>query len=210
MKVLKTGIFLLFVAIMNSTVFSQQLDTVKQQPYQLKIKKQRQQKDKQFATTEHSPLTAGQQVAFESLDYFPVDKTYKIKAQIEKSEDTTSFVIPTTTNRKPLYRKYGIAHFTLKGKKRSLVIYRSVSLMKKEKYKDYLFIPFTDLTNGVSTYGGGRYLDARISGGDSLVIDFNKAYNPYCAYNGQYSCPIPPAENHLNLKINAGEKAFDH
>ena len=75
---------------------------------------------------------------------------------------------------------------------------------------DHLFLPFTDNTNGVETYGGGRYIDLKIPAGNTINIDFNKAYNPYCAYSDKYSCPIPPPENHLDIEIKAGIKLTDH
>jgi uncharacterized protein (DUF1684 family) len=90
-----------------------------------------------------------------------------------------------------------------------LTIYQNIDLMNQQGYEDYLFIPFNDLTNGMETYGGGRYLDVQQGEGDTLTLDFNKAYNPYCAYNPKYSCPIPPDENKLDVEIRAGEKNFD-
>ena len=87
---------------------------------------------------------------------------------------------------------------------------RNIDLSKKPGYANYLFVPITDLTNGEETYGGGRYIDLRGPLGKVVELDFNKAYNPYCAYGGKYSCPIPPIENHLGLRIEAGVKAFAH
>ena len=83
-----------------------------------------------------------------------------------------------------------------------------MELLDDEEFVDYLFLPFTDLTNGEATYAGGRYIDLAIPDGDTLIIDFNKSYNPYCAYNKKYSCPIVPKVNHLEIDINAGVKAF--
>ncbi|MNH33262.1 hypothetical protein D3C86_1572800 [compost metagenome] len=114
--------------------------------------------------------------------------------------------MPTTTARKPVYEKYGEAHFKLNGKDLVLSIYQSHSLREKAEYKDHLFLPFMDLTNGEESYGGGRFLDLTIPEDDTIVIDFNKAYNPYCAYNHKYSCPIPPKENDMNTEIKAGVK----
>jgi uncharacterized protein (DUF1684 family) len=88
-----------------------------------------------------------------------------------------------------------------------LNVYQSHTLREKEGYKDYLFLPFTDLTNGNETYGSGRYIDLRIPERETIIIDFNKAYNPYCAYNYGYACPIPPKENKLKVEIRAGVMA---
>ncbi len=82
-------------------------------------------------------------------------------------------------------------------------------MLEEEGYDDYLFLPFLDETNGDESYGGGRYVEARIPAGDTLIINFNEAYNPYCAYNERYSCPIVPRANYINTRIKAGVKAFD-
>jgi len=114
----------------------------------------------------------------------------------------------TTTGREPLYVKYGEAHFVFQEKEIVLNIYQNQGLLTQPEYQDYLFLPFTDVTNGASSYAGGRYIDLKIPESETILIDFNTAYNPYCAYNGRYSCPIPPEENHLDLKIIAGVKAY--
>ena len=192
----------------TSLAMSQISDSIAEKPYKLKIKHERHQKDKQFKNPEKSPLKKEQIANFDSLAYFPVKKAYKVNATLERSEDTSSFVIPTTTDRKPLYRKYGRATFTLNGDTLQLTIYQNVRLLNNPDYTDYLFVPFNDLTNGMETYGGGRYIDVEKNGMGAVVIDFNRAYNPYCAYNHDYSCPIPPDENNLKAQIRAGEKAF--
>jgi hypothetical protein len=91
-----------------------------------------------------------------------------------------------------------------------LIVYRNPALAKMPEYKDYLFLPFTDETNGKGTYAGGRYIDMNTADfkNNRVTIDFNKAYNPYCAFGGGYQCPKPPDENHLNITIEAGEKNF--
>lgn len=203
--------YLLIISFFLQTAFamSQFSDSITQKPYELLIKHQRHQKDSSMKNPENSPLPDDKINDFNGLEYFPVNKSYKVSAQVELSSDTTSFVIPTTTDRKPLYRKYGRASFTLEGHELELTIYQNVRLLNDPDYEDYLFIPFNDLTNGMETYGGGRYIDIRSSGDTSVTIDFNKAYNPYCAYNHKYSCPIPPDENSLKVQIRAGEKAFE-
>lgn len=192
----------------TSLAMSQISDSISGKPYKLKIKHERHQKDKLFKNPEESPLKEKQIENFDSLAYFAVKKAYKVNATVVLSEDTNSFVIPTTTERKPLYRKYGRASFTLNGDALQLTIYQNVRLLNNPDYADYLFVPFNDLTNGVETYGGGRYIDVEKTDKETLVIDFNRAYNPYCAYNHDYSCPIPPDENNLKVQVRAGEKAF--
>jgi len=115
----------------------------------------------------------------------------------------------TTTGRKSEEVVYGIAYFKLNGEDRQLEIYQNQELKLDEDYVDYLFLPFTDLTNGEETYGGGRYIDLRIPKSDEISIDFNRAYNPYCVYNKKYSCPLVPSANHLKTRVLAGIKDFN-
>ncbi|NOR27023.1 MAG: DUF1684 domain-containing protein [Lutibacter sp.] len=160
------------------------------------------------ATT--SPLTKKDLKTFKGLEFFKIDEKYKVEASFELTPNTPIFEMQTTTDRLPLYKKYGIARFTLNGEQLELSIYQNQKLMTDVEYEDYLFIPFNDTTNGSLSYGGGRYIDLEIpsEGSETIIIDFNKAYNPYCAYNSRYSCPIPPSENNLKISILAGVKAF--
>ena len=158
------------------------------------------------ATT--SPLTEEDRKEFEGLDFFKYDSTYAVKAQFTRTEGEPVFKMKTTTDRLPEYVKYGILKFSVKGEKYQLNVYQNQDLKTQNGYEDYLFLPFSDETNGFESYGGGRYIDLRIPKDDTLVIDFNSAYNPYCAYNHKYSCPIVPRENYLKTRIEAGVKAF--
>ena len=103
-----------------------------------------------------------------------------------------------------MYKKYGEVVFELNGRSFKLNVYQSLRLQKSEGYEGYLFLPYTDLTNGNETYAGGRYIDLRIPSSDTLIIDFNMSYCPLCAHKHAYSCPIPPAENSLEIEIRAG------
>ncbi|MCE3229111.1 MAG: hypothetical protein K0S32_3662 [Bacteroidetes bacterium] len=148
-------------------------------------------------------------VQFKMHNFYPVDMKFCIEADFKKTPGENTFEMKTTGTRRPMYYKFGEIHFTIDGKKLQLNVYQSMDLLNKPEYKDYLFVPFTDLTNGKETYGGGRYIDLRIPKSDKIIVDFNKAYNPYCAYNHKYSCPIPPKENALDTEIKAGIK-MDH
>ncbi len=161
-----------------------------------------------FRDPETSILTKEDLAHFEALDYYPVNLTFRVVAKVIRTPDEKPFLMPTTTERLPEYVKYGEAHFEIEGKKLKLNLYKSTVPYDNPEYINYLFLPFTDLTSGDGSYGGGRYVDAWIPEGDSIVIDFNKAYNPYCAYNSKYSCPIPPKENDLLVRIEAGVKDF--
>lgn len=167
--------------------------------------------NEEFADSSKSILTDEGLAHFTGLDFFPADPDYFIKAKFVLNPDPEAFEMKTTTDRLPVYVKYGEAHFELNGEDIVLEIYQSDRVKHMEEFKDYLFLPFKDLTNGEETYGGGRYVDLKIPEGDEIMIDFNKAYNPYCAYNDRYSCPVPPDANHLNIRIPAGVKAYkDH
>jgi len=164
--------------------------------------------DKEFKDPETSPLPDRYRKDFEGLDFFEPDTNYIIQAKFVRTPEALPFLMPTTTDRKSKEVVYGIAHFKLNGIACRLEIYQNEELMLQEEYKDYLFLPFTDKTNGEETYAGGRYLDLSIPKGDTIVLDFNKAYNPYCAYNKKYSCPIVPSVNALDLRVAAGVKDF--
>lgn len=156
-----------------------------------------------------SPLKEKDRKVFKTLDFFKFDSTYVVQATLKRTPDEKPFKMKTTTERLPVYVKYGEATFILNDKAFTLNIYQNHELITKEGYEDYLFLPFLDQTNGDTSYGGGRYVDTRIPQDDVLTIDFNTAYNPYCAYNDKYSCPIVPRINYLPIKIEAGVKAFD-
>jgi uncharacterized protein (DUF1684 family) len=160
----------------------------------------------EFLDTPNSPLKAAD---LRFLQFFEPDSSYRVVARFEKSK-SESFEMPTYSGIRKTYVKYGTLKFRINGRRQSLNVYRSLSLQTVAKYKDYLFIPFKDRTNGLDSYGGGRYIDLKTTDlkNNTFVLDFNKAYNPYCAYSDGYNCPIPPTANHLAVEINAGEKKF--
>lgn len=166
--------------------------------------------NQQYGSEEESPLTEEDRKHFKALEFFQIDSKYRVNAKLERVKDSEPFTMKTTTDRLPIYKLYGIAHFEIDGKPLQLEIYQSQQLILDPVYENYLFLPYTDLTNGIESYGGGRYIDLESSEGDEIIIDFNQSYNPYCAYNKKYSCPIPPEVNHLDIRIEAGVKAWDH
>lgn len=180
------------------------------QDFKKETDKYRKKYKEEFLSTANSPL---KEADLPFLQFYEPDSAYRVVAKFEKSRGQ-SFEMPTYSGVNKTYVKYGKVKFRINGRKQTLTVYRSLSLQQLAKYKDYLFIPFKDKTNGDESYGGGRYLDLKttdIKDGE-LVLDFNKAYNPYCAYSDGYNCPIPPAPNHLPIAITAGEKKFgkDH
>jgi uncharacterized protein len=145
------------------------------------------------------------------LQFFPIDETYRVVGNFEKAKDSKWFLMETSGHEKKMYRVYGTISFAIHDTTATLNVYQAQNLMSDPKYKDYLVLMFTDKTSGDESYDVGRYLD--LTTGDiknnKVIIDFNKAYNPYCAYEkDKYNCPIPPKENNLLLAIRAGEKSY--
>ncbi len=156
---------------------------------------------------ENGPITSKDQ---KYLTFYDIDSKYECQCEYEYSKDQKVVTFTTFSGIEKQYRIHGTAHCKVAGKVIGLQLYESMRLLKNPMYKNYLFLPFKDLTNGDETYGGGRYMDynkSEIVDG-KLILDFNKCYNPYCAYSDGYNCPIPPIENHLNIAIHAGEKMF--
>ena len=195
---MKNLLSILFVCISFGIVQSQNLEKV------ASIKDFQKTLNTEFADPEESPLTEEDFKKFKELTFYEIDTTYVIEAEFVRTPSESPFAMPTTTDRTPIYVKYGEAYFKLKGKQYKLNIYQSQDLSTNPEYLDYLFIPFTDESNGHGTYPGGRYIDFKIPTTNKITLDFNKAYNPYCAYSGRYSCPIPPAENNLKVAIPVG------
>ncbi len=192
-----------FIALAFSISLLAQLDSAVQD-----IQAHRKKQEEKFSDPKESPLNKKLRKNFKGLNYYPVNLDYRIRARFVKTENPVLFKMKTTTDRLPEYQKFGEVHFTLDGEDRVLEVYQSPEISQRPGFEDYLFIPFTDETNGIDTYDIGRYIDMRIPDSNEVIVDFNKSYNPYCSYGSAYSCPIPPKANHLPLKIVAGEKKF--
>jgi uncharacterized protein (DUF1684 family) len=176
-----------------------------QSAYEKLIADHRIARHEEFRNPQTSPLLPEDRVSFKGLGFFQIDSSYRVVAVIERLAGTDTFAMPSTGEKTRDYVTHGIAHFQLHGQTLALSLYRQV-----RSGADFTFIPFKDLTCGNETYGGGRYLDIHDATPDSIVIDFNLCYNPYCAYNPKYSCPIPPPANHLPVRIEAGERDYHH
>ncbi|WP_238934549.1 DUF1684 domain-containing protein [Aurantibacter crassamenti] len=164
--------------------------------------------NEEYRNPETSPLPDRFRKDFVSLDFFEPDTNYIVTAKFTRTPEALPFLMPTSTGRNSKEVVYGILSFSLNGKNHKLEVYQNEELIEKEGFEDYLFLPFTDRTNSEETYGGGRYIDLKLPNSDQMIVDFNKAYNPYCAYNKKYSCPLVPSVNALNTKILAGVKDF--
>jgi len=182
--------------------------TVATNAFEKDVLKFQNEQNEELKDPETSPLPDRFRKYFESLDFFKANVNYKVEAKFVRTPEAIPFLMPTTTDRKSKEVVYGVLHFSLKGETYQLEVYQNEELMLEEGYEDYLFLPFTDLTNGEETYTGGRYIDLRIPDSTMITLDFNKAYNPLCVYNKKYSCPIVPKVNHLNTSILAGVKDF--
>jgi len=194
----RTSVFLfLFLPLLRGQVDS---------AYFQKMRSHRQQYALELITGERAPLTADD-TSF--LDFFPPDPAYRLIADFTPTPEAEPFEMPTSSGKTKTFVQYGWARFAFGTDTLQLAIYRNLTLLM-DIYKNHLFLPFKDWSNGECTYGGGRYLDLStedIAGG-KIELDFNLAYNPWCAFADGYNCPIPPSVNHLNAAIEAGEKAF--
>jgi len=160
-------------------------------------------KDKFYRQDDRAPLTLEQQRDFKGLSYFPENDALVIKARIDRNVQPGIVRMETTKGEHQEYRRFGVVHFEVDGRPAQVTLYAS-------DHSHNLFLPFRDATSGKETYGAGRYLDLHTHG-EEVLIDFNYAYNPNCAYNPDWSCPLPPAENWLEVPIRAGEMTYpDH
>jgi len=177
------------------------------QDYELQMENYRKKKEAAFLKNEFGPLRADQ---LSYLDYYPADQRYSVSASVEWLSDEPAFQMPTYDGTSNEYRRAALLHFELLGVKHTLTAYQSAALFQLEAHKGHLFVPFMDKTNGASTYEGGRYLDLSMKDIENgrLTIDFNTAYNPYCAYSNGYRCPQPPSNNSMMIAIQAGEKMY--
>lgn len=189
-------IFLLFPLL----IFSQKLSKE-----EAEIKKFQKELNAEYLNPKETPLRGENFKNFKQHPFFPINLKYRVTAKFEKTENAEPFDLPTSSGKTKPYREYGKATFQLDGKSYTLTLYQSLDLIKQKKYKDHIFLPFRDATNEKETYGGGKYLDLTIPKGKTIILDFNKSYHPYCAYNAyDYNCPVVPEENKLPVEIRAG------
>jgi uncharacterized protein (DUF1684 family) len=197
---MKKKLQLLILALFCSSALLAQDFAKQTEMYRKKYKEE-------FTKTSNSPL---KKEDLKYLQFYDADSTFRLKASFERVRHSQSFEMPTYSGMKKTFVKYGTLRFKLNGKRQKLTVYRSLSLETLPQYKDYLFLPFKDKTSGNETYGGGRYIDLKTTEvkNGTYMLDFNKAYNPYCAYSDGFNCPIPPKENHLAIAIEAGERNY--
>jgi uncharacterized protein (DUF1684 family) len=172
--------------------------------YVEKIEKERERQFKFIRFNIESPLTEEQKRAFTKLTFYDINPVYKVKARLIPIENKKVREVPLTDGSKQRYIEHSFAEFELGGRTNKLLLLQAMDEADKRNF----FLAFADATSAVETYGGGRYLNVRQDGKNSITLDFNLAYNPYCAYNPDYACPIPPKENLLEIAVEAGEKNY--
>ncbi|MEM7571376.1 MAG: DUF1684 domain-containing protein [Bacteroidota bacterium] len=170
------------------------------------VKEWQEELNAQYRDPEHSPLPEADRASFNEHPFFPIDADYQVTARLEYPAEVQILEMPTSSGSIKTFEIYALAHFELHGQELQLQVLKPFG--RFSRLNNYLFIPFQDATSGQQTYGGGRYINLPVPSerGDSLVIDFNQAYHPYCAYADGYNCPIPPAENRLPIAVSAGIK----
>ena len=168
----------------------------------------REDKDIEFADSTKSPFNKLELQKFHGFKYYAPEANYKVNTKFTVDTAGSLFGMKTTTDRTPTYRTYGYIDFVLNDTNCRLTAFQNMDYIDDSVYGGNLFVPFKDLTNTHGSYGAGRYIDIKIPTSNSLVLDFNAAYNPYCAYSERWSCPLVPFENHLSVHIYAGEKTY--
>ncbi|MCJ7934839.1 MAG: DUF1684 domain-containing protein [Chryseobacterium sp.] len=193
--------YIVFFLILPMWIFSQKMVSKEI----MEVKKFQEELNAEYLNPKETPLRGDHLKNFKGHPFFPFDIKYRVTAKFVKSKKTKPFELPTSAGKTKTYQEYGKATFTLDGKPYTVTLYQSLDLIKKAQYKEYLFLPFRDATNEKETYGGGKYMDLKIPKGNTIVLDFNRSYQPFCAYNAyDYNCPIVPEENKLPVEIRAG------
>jgi len=177
------------------------------QSYSAQISKHRDSYMQDFIKESNSPL---KEADLKNLHFYDADSSYKVLAIVEPLKNEKVFKMPTYDGTSKEFYRFAKIKFSLNGKDTEMTLYKNVALASNPAYRDLLFLPFTDETNNKETYGGGRYIDLSSKEiiDNKIEVDFNKAYNPYCAYSDGYRCPVPPEENDLPIEVKAGEKLY--
>jgi hypothetical protein len=204
---MKPGNILLLVVIsvvLGSIVYSF-LGSRDQSAYREEIETERAEKDRFMRSSPESPF-ANDSAIFSGLNYYPADIRYRVTADLTPITNKKTVTLATNDGKEQRYIQYATAEFDLDGYHNKLLI---LEVLDSGPFQGKLFLAFGDATSTVETYGAGRYLDVnKVPGSNTITLDFNKAYNPYCAYVEKYSCPFPPSENLLLVGIKAGEKIY--
>jgi len=181
-----------------------------QDDYKSTVLKERQEKLAHLIDKETSPFKSKKdRKRMKALHHFDVSEDFIIEAKYKPLGGKDTVTVETSAQTQKQFIRYAELHFEMEDKYFAITAFQSVRAAKKPDYDGSLFLMFTDNTTGNSTYGGGRYIDIPKPTGETVKLDFNRAYNPYCAYGGGFYCPIPPATNFIKAEITAGEKNYD-
>lgn len=201
---------ILIVAVAGIIIYTLQgtgsLQEIRDKKFIEETLQERRDKDSFMRLDEQSPIKDEEKKSFPGLNYFDPDPDWKIEARVKENEEKELIVLPTSDDKQKPFKKWGYAVFEKEGKEYRLLLLEAAFGVEDEG----LFLPFSDATSARETYGAGRYLDPEMPKNKKITLDFNKAYNPYCAYSDEYSCPFPPEENILPLAVTAGEKTFEN
>lgn len=175
-----------------------------------KLEHDREEKDEAFKYADWSPVDPAQRTNFPGLSYFPPDERWRVEAKLTRLQGAGVFEMSTSTGEPRKQLRYAKLEFKTPSGPGVLFAYKDAGHTHGKGHREdrTLFVPFRDATSAKETYGAARYLDLEEPEGDEMVLDFNLAYNPYCAYSEAYSCPLPPPENWLGIRVEAGEKNF--
>ncbi|GJM61925.1 DUF1684 domain-containing protein [Persicobacter diffluens] len=200
----KIALIVFSVIFIGIIVYSFQTDDKQNQPetYLASISEHRSKQNDFFKNSEQSPLTEEQKKSFQHLDYFPAQTDFCLQAKVNRTFSNETIAVQTSSGKAKTYFPYAYLEFEIQKQPFKLLA------LQPTAHPDMLLVAFTDNTTGHETYGAGRYIEIPLPKEDLITLDFNKAFNPYCAYSDGWSCPIPPLENHLNIPVTAGEKAF--
>jgi uncharacterized protein (DUF1684 family) len=202
----KNIIILLVLLIVIFIMFYSFMDGSGDESYTRQILKEREEKDRFMKTADDSPVPENERASFRGLKYFEPDSKYRVVANLTPADNKKLVVLQTSDGKTERYVEYAYADFSIDGVENRLTI---LEIIDMGPFRGKLFLAFGDKTSANETYGAGRYLDlSKVPGATTITLDFNKAYNPYCAYNDTFSCPFPPRENLLNVAIRAGEKNY--
>jgi len=199
-----TIVILLVIGVLGVIVVSSLTSGEADEAYIARIEQQREEKDRDMRNAEDSPF-APDSVQYNGLNYFPIDRSYKIKAKLEVIADKKIVTLPTSDGKQKQYLEFAYAVFDLHEQENKLLILETVG----GEFDGILFLAFGDDTSADETYGAGRYLELEQEGENTITIDFNLAYNPYCAYTDGFSCPFPPSGNLLKIPIRVGEMNYE-
>ncbi len=194
---------ILAVAIVGITIYNFATTGESGAEYQARVEEDREIKNR-YMRSGSSPMLEEDKAEFTGLNFFPINSDYKIRAKLDILKRKQPIFIATTTGEQREYLRFGYAEFELNGQSHKLILYKDLEENNPRK----LSLMFADETSGLTTYGGGRYLDVYKDSDMAITIDFNFSYNPYCHFNEEYSCPLPPRENLMTVAVEAGEKLY--